>query len=210
MGARPSGLGQSPPEVERRCPGSGVTSGLGAELHLESSGGLGCEPGGRFCGAEEGLHLVWAGGACSPSGTCEGSPAGVGRPGLRIQRWLQGSGTRRGRRIECSFMELPGIRVGGGLLGGVLCLVSGEPSLSGDWEVVFGVRERKVCLAVWSHLASELGSDTRSALKKGGYRSLAVRWTRGGGGASRLGPCPAASQGPPAGGGCGPQRCLSF
>lgn len=90
-------------------------------------------------------------------------------------------------------MELPGIRVGGGLLGGVLCLLSGEPSLSGNWEVVFGVRERRVCLAVWSYLDFELGSDTWSALKKGGYRALAVRWTRGGGGASRLGPCPAAS-----------------
>lgn len=100
-----------------------MTSGLGAEPHLVSGGRLGCEPGGRFCGAEEGLRLVWAGGACSPSGTCEGSRAGVGRPGLSIERWLQGSGTRRGRRIECSSIVLPGIRVGDGLLGGGLYLV---------------------------------------------------------------------------------------
>lgn len=86
-----------------------------------------------------------------------------------------------------------------------------EPSLSGNWEVVFGVREPRLCLALWSYLISRLGNDTRGALKKGGYRALAVRWTwGGGGGGSRLGPCPAVSQGPPAGGGCGPQRCLSF
>lgn len=76
--ARPPGRGQSSPELERRRPGSGVASGLEAESHLGSDGRLDCEPGGRFCGAEEGLRLLWAGGACSPSGTREGSCAGVG------------------------------------------------------------------------------------------------------------------------------------
>lgn len=54
MDARPSEPGQSPPELERRRPGSGVASGWEAESHLGSDGRLGCELGGRFCGAEEG------------------------------------------------------------------------------------------------------------------------------------------------------------
>lgn len=40
---------------------------MGAESHLGSGERLGCEPGGRLCGAEKGLRLVWAGGACSQS-----------------------------------------------------------------------------------------------------------------------------------------------
>lgn len=59
----------------------------------------------------------------------------------------------------------------------------GDPSFSGDWELVFGVRERIICLAVWSYLVSELGNGTGGPGILKGVGTLAVRrtwWGAGG------------------------------
>lgn len=86
-----------------------------------------------------------------------------------------------------------------------------EPSLSGDWKWNLGSGNGESAWLSGVYLVAELGSDTKGgALKRGGYRAMACGGWGVAGEASCLGPCPAASQGPPAGGGCGPQRCLSF
>lgn len=60
----------------------------------------------------------------------------------------------------------------------------GDPSLgTGKWCLDW-VRERIICLAVWSHLVSELGNPPGVrglTVPRGGYRALAVRRTWCGG-----------------------------
>lgn len=63
--------------------------------------------------------------------------------GLRGGAWGQGL-YRRGRRMESSCEELSGIGLGV-TRSEEVCVLSWE-ILSGDWEVVFGVKGLKICL----------------------------------------------------------------